>query len=146
MRNILIRAIPYLIVGGVAFYSAAGQAGDASGIVAYKGTVLLDTKVDVMGKPIKYPAGAPRIISERITLPVGATSNPNIHNTPMYLQILEGEITVDYGARGKKVFRAGDAFVEAQGIVHHGQNTGKVPLKFLVIYMGAEGVANETAP
>lgn len=140
------RAIPRIIAGSVILCTLPAYAADTTGIVAYKGKVLLDTSADVMGKPFKYPEGKPRILSELITLPVGAVSEPNIHQTPMYLQVLEGELTVDYGTLGKKVYHAGDAFIEAQGVPHHGQNTGSVPLKFLAVYMGAEGIANETKP
>ncbi|MFZ2469189.1 MAG: cupin domain-containing protein [Parvibaculum sedimenti] len=146
MMSFFTRTIPPLIIGGIALCALAAQAADTTGIVAYKGKVLLDTNTDVLGKPVKYPEGKPRIISEMITLPVGATSEPNIHQTPMYLQVLEGELTVDYGTHGKKVYRAGDAFIEAQGVPHHGQNTGSGPLKFLAVYMGAEGIANEAKP
>ncbi len=146
MSKLFAHAIPHLIAVSLALGPWAAQAADTTGIVAYKGKVLLDTSTDVMGKPFKYPEGKPRIVSELITLPVGATSEPNVHQTPMYLQVLEGELTVDYGTLGKKVYRAGDAFIEVQGVPHHGQNTGSVPLKFLVVYMGAEGIANEAKP
>lgn len=144
--SIFTRTALPLVAGGIALCALAAQAADTTGVVAYKGTVLLDTTADVLGKPVKYPEGKARIISEMITLPVGATSEPNIHQTPMYLQVLEGELTVDYGPHGKKVYHAGDAFIEAQGVPHHGQNTGSVPLKFLAVYMGAEGIANEAKP
>lgn len=81
-----------------------------------------------------------------MTLAPGTTSKPNIHQTPMYLQVLAGDLTVDYGASGKKTYHAGEGFIEAQGVAHHGANEGAVPVTFLAVYIGADGIANEVSP
>lgn len=120
--------------------------GNSAGVIAYKGKVLLDTSADTLGKAISYPVGTPRITSQLVTLEPGKTSTPNIHQTPMYLQVLSGELTVDYGEHGKKVYKAGEAFVEAQGVSHHGINAGTQPVTFVAVYIGAQGIANETSP
>lgn len=129
----------------LAALAPAALADGSGGVIAYKGKVLLDTGTDTLGAPIKYPAGTPHITSQLVTLAPNTTSTPNVHQTPMYLQVLEGELTVDYGPKGKKVYKAGDAFVEAQGLPHHGI-AGDKPVTFVAVYIGAEGVANETAP
>lgn len=135
------------VIAGLSLGAAAALGDDGSaGVIAYKGKVLLDTSVDTLGKAVAYPAGAAHITAQVVTLKPGTTSNPNVHQTPMYLQVLEGDFTVDYGAQGKKTYHAGEAFIEAQGVPHHGVNEGSTPVTFLAIYMGAEGIANETAP
>ena len=45
------------------------------------------------------------------------------------LEDLEGELTVDYGDKGKHVYRAGDALLEAINVRHNGQNTGSGPAR-----------------
>lgn len=49
-------------------------------------------------------------------------------------------MTVDYGEKGKKVFRRGDAVAEAISIPHNGVNTGTEPVRVFVLFMGAEGL------
>jgi uncharacterized RmlC-like cupin family protein len=59
--------------------------------------------------------------------------------------ILEGEITVDYGAKGKRTFRRGDALMEAMDVPHFGENTGTAPMRLIAVYMGAKG-AEDVVP
>jgi len=43
---------------------------------------------------------------------------------------------------GKRVYRAGDAFMEAIRLSHNGRNTGAGPMRILAVFMGAEGIAD----
>ena len=56
--------------------------------------------------------------------------------------MLEGEITVDYGADGRRTYTAGDGFLEAYRTDHNGMNAGSEPAKVLAVFAGAEGVRN----
>jgi quercetin dioxygenase-like cupin family protein len=56
--------------------------------------------------------------------------------------MLEGEITVDYGAKGTRTYRKGDALIEAIDVLHNGRNTGSGVARVLAVFMGAEGVPN----
>jgi quercetin dioxygenase-like cupin family protein len=60
----------------------------------------------------------------------------------MFAYILDGEITVDYGDRGKRTYRKGDAFMEAMDVPHFGADTGTLPVRILAVFMGAEGAAD----
>ena len=51
----------------------------------------------------------------------------------------EGEVTVDYGDRGRKVFSQGQSFLEEMKVTHAGMNLGSVPVRILAVYMGAAG-------
>jgi quercetin dioxygenase-like cupin family protein len=65
---------------------------------------------------------------------------------PLYVYILEGEVTVDYGEKGVKVVKQGESILEAMNWAHNGMNKTDKPLHILAVYIGAEGVANaETA-
>ena len=54
--------------------------------------------------------------------------------------MLEGELTVDYGAKGLRIYRKGDALVEAMNDPHNGRNMGQEPVKILVVFIGMEGM------
>ena len=56
---------------------------------------------------------------------------------PLFAYILEGELTVDYGRHGKKVYKQGDSLMEAMNVAHFSTNDGKVPVKLLAVYMGS---------
>lgn len=51
-------------------------------------------------------------------------------------------VTVDYGTRGKRTCRKGYAFMDAEAITHDGVNDGDVPVRILVVFMGADGSEN----
>lgn len=64
------------------------------------------------------------------------------HQAPLTARILEGELTVDYGVNGVRVYREGDTLVEALGSRHNGKNTGVGKVRILVVFSGAVGTAN----
>jgi quercetin dioxygenase-like cupin family protein len=104
---------------------------------------LLVTGKTVVGEDIRYPVtGAPKITVAVVTVAPGAPAAFHRHPVPLVAYILEGELTVDYGAKGAKTFRAGDALVEAMDVPHRGMNLGNSMVKLLAVYIGAEGSAN----
>lgn len=104
---------------------------------------LLVTGKTVIGEEIRYPTtGAPKITVAVVTVPPGAPAAFHRHPVPLVAYILEGELTVDYGAKGMKTFRTGDALVEAMDAPHRGTNLTNSIVKLLAVYIGAEGSAN----
>ncbi len=104
---------------------------------------LLSTSQTIIGQPIVYPAGSQaKITSVIVTMLPGEKTGWHRHDVPMYGYILQGEVTVDYGAKGIHVYRQGDAVVEAIDWPHNGHNSGTVPARILVVFMGADGVPN----
>jgi quercetin dioxygenase-like cupin family protein len=101
---------------------------------------LLSTEETILGQPITYPTGTPLITSAIITLPPGGQTGWHEHSIPLYAYILEGELTVDYGPEGTRVYRAGEAVMEAIDWAHNGTSTGTVPVRILAVYIGAEAV------
>jgi quercetin dioxygenase-like cupin family protein len=59
--------------------------------------------------------------------------------------MLEGELTVDYGPDGKKVYRKGESLIEAFRTEHNGRNTGSEDVRLLAVFIGAEGAENTVA-
>ena len=108
--------------------------------------MVLSTGMTVTGEPIHYPSGGPaHIIAEVITLQPGQQTGWHTHPVPIFGYILEGELTVDYGAKGKQIYRKGDGLAEAMNEAHDGRNTGPTPVKILAVFIGQEGVPG-TAP
>lgn len=131
-----------LIAAGSAILFGAGAS--ALETLGYPAHELLATSADVLGRQIAYPAGKPRITSAIVTIQPGGEGELHRHEVPMYAYVLQGEVTVDYGAHGTKVFRQGEAVMEAQRVPHKGMNKGSEPVALLVVYMGAEGTPNAT--
>lgn len=105
-------------------------------------TPLLQGSADVLGAPLAYPEGTPNVTSAIVTIPPGGETGWHEHEVPLFAYVLEGELTVDYGNKGKKTYRAGEAVLEAVGWAHNGTNTGTVPMKLVAVYMGGGSKAN----
>ena len=107
---------------------------------------VLSTGSTVTGQPIRYPSGAPaQITAVEITLQPGQQTGWHTHPVPLFGYILEGELTVDYGARGRRTFRKGDGLAEAMDEAHNGHNAGREPVKILAVFIGTEGVPDTVA-
>lgn len=106
----------------------------------YPAMPLLSTGTSIVGEPLRYPTnGAARITAAIITMAPAAKTIVHKHGVPLFAYILEGELTVDYGAHGKRTYRKGDAFMEAMDVAHYGLDSGGEPVRILAVYMGAEG-------
>lgn len=105
--------------------------------------MLFDGSQTVVGETLAYPTTGPaKVTSLIVAMEPGETTGPHRHGAPTYGYILEGQVTVDYGTHGKRTYRKGEAFMEAEGVTHDGVNDGDVPVRILVVFMGAEGTAN----
>lgn len=99
-------------------------------------TPLVSGSADVLGSPLAYPAGTPKVTGAIVTLPPGVETGWHRHEVPLFAYIIEGELTVDYGEKGIKVYRAGESVLEAMNWPHNGRNTGTVPVKLVAVYIG----------
>jgi quercetin dioxygenase-like cupin family protein len=119
----------------------ANRAGAEDG--GYPAVPLLSTGTSVVGEPLHYPTSGPAHVTAAIvTVAPGAKTILHKHGVPLFAYILDGELTVDYGDRGKRVYRKGDAFMEAMDVPHYGIDTGAKPVRLLAVYIGAEGSAD----
>ena len=108
-------------------------------------TPLLKSGSDVLGNPIAYPQGTADVTAAIVTVPPGGTTGWHHHEVPLFAYILEGELTVDYGERGTRTYRAGEAVLEAMNWPHNGTNTGDGPMQLIAVYMGGGDKANTVA-
>ena len=127
----------------VAIFLALAFAPLATWAQAYPTQELLSTSTTVMGESIAYPTTGPaRVTANIVTIAPGAETIFHRHPAPMFAYILEGEVTVDYGAAGKRVFRQGEAMMETMQTIHRGSNAGTGVVRILSVHMGAEGTQN----
>ena len=104
--------------------------------------VLLQGSETVLGQEVAYPAGEPVVTAAIVTMAPGQETGWHAHEAPLFAWMLAGELTVDYGPDGARVYREGDALLEAFRTRHNGRNTGAEEVRLLAVFMGAEGVAN----
>jgi quercetin dioxygenase-like cupin family protein len=133
-----------LALGAIALALAALVAGAGRG--GEDVTPLLSTGKTVLGQTVAYPAGAPaKVTAVTVTMQRDAETGWHQHDVPMLAYLLEGELTVDYGPQGRRVYRKGEAVLEAVGVAHNGRNTGSDVARILVVFMGADGVPDTVA-
>ncbi|MEM1362907.1 MAG: cupin domain-containing protein [Pseudomonadota bacterium] len=101
---------------------------------------FLDTTETAIGQPIIYPEGTARIQAAYGSLEPGQETGWHIHEYPIYIQILEGEMTVDYGDGVVRTFGPGESLVEVVNYPHNGKNLGDVTLRTIAVFIGAEGL------
>jgi quercetin dioxygenase-like cupin family protein len=101
---------------------------------------LIETSKTILGQDFAYPEGQARITAAIVTVPPGAVLAPHLHPVPVFGYVLQGELIVNYGSEGERIYRAGDSLVEAIDWPHQGRNGGRGMVKILVVYAGAEGV------
>lgn len=106
-------------------------------------TELLSTGKTVMGEPIVYPTGAPaKLTAGIVTMAPGTETGWHTHGVPLVGLILDGELTIDYGDKSRRTYKAGQSIADAINIPHNGKNTGSGITRLFVTYMGAEGLPN----
>ena len=108
---------------------------------------LLSTGTTILGETLHYPVNGPAHVTAAIvTLAPGARTVLHRHGVPMFAYILEGEITVDYGDRGKRTYHQGEALMEAMDVPHFGADAGPQPVRILTVFMGADGAPPDVIP
>ena len=126
---------------------ASRLAAEENGPAVPTSVPLLSTGTTIMGETLRYPTNGPAHVTAAIvTLPPGGRTVVHKHGVPLFAYVLEGEITVDYGARGKRIYRQGDALMEAMDMPHFGADAGPQPVRILTVYMGADGAPADVIP
>ena len=96
-------------------------------------TLLIDNKT-VLGQPLAYPASELMITAAIVTIPPGGETGWHFHEVPLFVYIMSGEVTVDYGSEGTRTFEAGASFMEAFEWAHNATNTGSEPVQLMSRY------------
>jgi len=94
------------------------------------------------GAPIHYPSGTAKVTGAIHTIPPGVETGWHLHPVPCFAFVLEGELVVELKDGRTKNLKAGDTLAEVIGTLHNGKNTGKVPLKIAIFYIGNTELKN----
>ena len=108
-------------------------------------TTLFTGNETIIGQPMAYPPGDMNLTSAIVTIPPGGETGWHIHEVPLFVYILSGEVSVDYGSEGIKTYVAGDSFLEAFEWPHNATNNGTEPVEIFAVYLGAPGLENAIA-
>lgn len=95
-----------------------------------------------IGQVIAYPPGAPKVTAAVVVIAPGKDTGWHLHEVPLFVSVLEGEISVDYGSKGVKVYKSGDSFLEGMNWPHRATNKTDKVVRIIAVYMGAEGKAD----
>jgi len=126
-----------------AFLAPVAIVGAAAGHEYQRVVPLITTSETILGQPLAYPTeGTPQIQSAIVTLLPGEETGMHSHPYPTYGFVLDGELTVSYPGGVSKLFRKGEAVMDAVNALHNGKNNGSEPMRVLVVFMGVEGKAN----
>ena len=87
--------------------------------------MLLEGSETVLGQEVAYPAREPVVTAAIVTMAPGQETGWHAHDAPLFAWMLEGELTVDYGPDGARVYRAGDALLEAFRTRHNAATAGR---------------------
>ena len=127
-----------LLVAGVAGDGRARGRGGAGRTSYPPLDVLFSGSETVLGQEIAYPAGKPVVTAALVTMVPGQETGWHAQDAPeSRLLILDGELTVDYGPDGARVYHKDDAFVEAFRSLHNGRNSGTGNVRLLAVFMAA---------
>ena len=140
----MLRLTAFATLLALPLLASAAQADEMSQYKSFQ-TPVLQTGRTVLGQPVAYPPGSAKITSVTTLLPPGAETGWHTHPVPLYVYVLEGTPTIDYGSRGVRHFHAGQAYLEAMNWPHNAMNKSKAPVRLLVIYLGGGALPN-TAP
>ena len=107
---------------------------DESGISA---NCLIETSDGWDGTPLpNYPEGKPVISIYRYVFPPHSVTADHFHKIINCGVVTKGQITLVCANGKEKTVMAGEAVVEIDGEVHHGENRGDIPAEVIMFYAG----------
>jgi quercetin dioxygenase-like cupin family protein len=138
MRNLRIAAAAALLLF-INPITASGQ-DDSALPKGFNVTPLLKSSKTADGDALKYPSeGSPEVVSVIGTLEPKGKTALHQHPVPVFVYIMEGQITVQTEGGERRQYKQGDALLESVGHWHQAFNDGDQPAKLLVVFMGMEG-------
>ncbi len=104
-------------------------------------TFLEKQELTVLDQRVTYPKKKPaRISSETVVLGPGESTGWRRHRIPVYVHVLAGTYTVDFGKGALVEYPAGTAFIQATKTDYNGMNTYEEEVSVLHVYLGAKGL------
>lgn len=107
---------------------------------------VLKSATTILGNEIYYPDGKAEIVSFIVEVPPGGVTPNHVHSYPVYIYIMEGEMTYTWEDGTVTIYKPGKAYIEDSKSAHYGKNLGDITLKALIVGIGAEGIKFTTSP
>ncbi|HEY6874308.1 MAG TPA: cupin domain-containing protein [Geobacteraceae bacterium] len=105
--------------------------------------VLVKTSVTGNGQQITYPVTDKAVVTAMtVDVAPGAETGWHKHPGPVFAYVMSGKLSVEIEGGKQLSFEAGDAIIEVINTMHNGKNSGNVPVKLVVFYLGSEGTPN----
>lgn len=105
-----------------------------TGIISIK---LAETSTAWDGSPLpSYPSSSPVISIYKYTFPPHTVTNPHYHRIINCGVVLSGTVTIVNRDGTSHDFHAGEALVETDGEIHHGENRGEEEAVVIMFYAG----------
>ncbi|MGQ0569861.1 MAG: cupin domain-containing protein [Armatimonadota bacterium] len=127
---ILGAAVGVLLLAGAVWAQAVG----------FGATTVIQTTTTMAGQPIEYPLFRNQVTALLVEILPGGQSGRHMHPAPMFIYVIEGELTYEVDGQPTKVYKPGQAFVEGVRVWHNATNRGSSPVKFLAWLHGEQGV------
>lgn len=116
----------------------------SSGVTA---KVLTKTSVTGNGQKITYPVtDRAEVTSMTVDIAPGTQTGWHKHPVPVYAYVISGDLIVELEDGKQITFAQGDAVIEVVNTLHNGKNSGTVPVKLAVFYLGIQGMPNVIKP
>ena len=107
---------------------------DASGITAQ---CLVESSCGWDGSPLpNYPGGRPVLSIYRYVFPPHTVTADHFHKIINCGVVTSGQLTLVCRDGREKTVHAGEAVIEIDGEVHHGENRGDDPAEVIMLYAG----------
>ena len=149
-----VRWVGAALLGAAVLMSVAGCGDDSASEDAIQSTApsaaeveegsrtfLENQELTVLDQRVTYPKKKPaRISSETVVLGPGDSTGWRRHRIPVYVHVLAGTYTVDFGEGALVEYPAGTAFIQATKTDYKGTNTHEEEVSVLHVYLGAKGL------
>ena len=135
------------LAGILAVAAAARLATPAAAQVKFSATPILQSGATVSGASLAYPkTDSPELTAMRLDIGPGGETGRHMHPYPTLVYVLEGAIEVEMDGGMAQSYKAGDSFLMVVNTWTNAKNSGTVPAKVLVVFVGVRGKQNLVRP
>ena len=128
------------VVAGLMVTPAAAQ-------VKFSSTPILQSGATVAGASIVYPkTDSAELTAVRLDIGPGGETGRHMHPYPTLVYVLEGAIEVEMDGGMVHSYKAGDSFLMVVNTWTNAKNSGTMPAKMLVVFVGVHGKPNLVRP
>ncbi|MDR5903508.1 cupin domain-containing protein [Halomonas icarae] len=141
---------PLLALAPLLLFAAEGlMAEDSASTFGPEGltiTPILEATETITGQPIHFPQGNNQLVAVLAEIEPGGQVGRHLHPVPLFVYMLEGQLSIEIEGHGIKTFDAGQGFAEVINTWHNGRNPGDVPARLLIVFSGQQGTPNLIRP